>query len=99
MLDSNFFSPVESITVSASTATAAGSFKTTGIDAANMRVSNPTSAVAFVRWGSGAQTAVATDTPVLAGQSVMLPKGVGIANVAVILSTGTGSIYFTACNG
>lgn len=100
MLDSQSFTPVETITVSASTTTAAGAFSTgAGIAANAMVIKNPTTAVAFVRWGSGAQTAVATDYPVLAGEQAYVPKGISIANVAVILSTGTGNIYFTAGNG
>lgn len=65
-----------------------------------IRVANNATGVAFVRWGKGAQAAVAaTDDFVLPGEDIVFNMGYGNDNFAVILPTGTGNIYVGIGNG
>lgn len=56
-------------------------------------------AVAFVRVGTGAQTAVATDYPILPGQSKIITKPVGADTFAAIATAGAGTLYVTSGEG
>lgn len=85
------FSPVGSnLPVAASTTSAGGSLP--GVSD-QLRVYNSATGVAFWRVGNGAQTAVATDTFVAPGATEVFSIPPLIDNFAVILSTGTGTVY------
>lgn len=63
-------------------------------------VHNPTTGVAFVRFGAGsAPTATAADFPVPAGGTRTIAIPPGTTHVAVILSAGTGTVYVTTGSG
>jgi hypothetical protein len=59
-----------------------------------VRVYNAANNVAFVRWGAGAQTALATDTMVAPGATEVFSISDRVDQVAVILPTGAGNILF-----
>lgn len=61
-----------------------------------LQIFNNTSAVAFCTWGVGAQTAIAgASYPVAPGAVVVVNCLPQIDTVAVILSSGSGNVYFT----
>lgn len=93
------FRPAESKTISAST-TSANAAWTAGVGdkVTELRVYNAATAVAFIRWGTGAQTAVNTDMAIAPGATEVFYKGYS-NNVAVILASGTGSVYVSAGEG
>jgi hypothetical protein len=86
----------DTVTVSASTTSAQGTFSTArdgGYD--TCRVYNATDAVAFVAFGDNPTAAAATSLP-MAPQSIETFEVTGTdTKIAVILSTGTGSVYAT----
>lgn len=94
------FSPTygKGVTISGSTSSAGAEFSATG-GFHSIRVSNPTSAVAFFRTGIGAQTATNADQAVLPGESVVIPMGSGHTHVAAILASGSGNLYAMPGNG
>jgi hypothetical protein len=95
------FSPIgNSITVAATTTSVDTALPGSDAPAASLRVINASAAVAAIRYGAGAQTAVlATDLPVNAGSTEVFNIPVGVTNVAVILASGTGNVYFTRGGG
>jgi hypothetical protein len=64
-----------------------------------IEIQNAGGVTVFCRWGVGAQTAVATDYPVLAGHSKVVTMGVGNTNFAAICSAGTSTVYITTGEG
>lgn len=69
-------------------------------------VTNAGTQTAFVSFGSGNSTlatlpglGVVTATPVLAGESAILRKGVGTSTCAAITLSGSTTLYFTAGQG
>lgn len=80
--------------VSASTTSANATLLTTNNGA--LRVTNGTTAVAFVRSGNGTQTATTSDFPIAPNTTVVVDKDPNHTNVGVILSTGTGTVYVQA---
>ena len=63
-------------------------------------VYNATTAVAFFRLGgASALTATTADTPVPPGGRMLVDAGPFVTNAAVVLSTGTGNVYFTRGDG
>lgn len=63
-----------------------------------IRVFNEGAATAYIRWGSGAQTATAADVPVGANSTAVFFIG-QVQNIAVVLATGTANVYVTPCSG
>jgi hypothetical protein len=61
---------------------------------------NAAAATAFFRLGgaSGLSAAV-SDTPVPAGARMLVDAGPFVSNAAVVLSSGTGTVYFTLGDG
>lgn len=55
--------------------------------------------IAFIRFGSGAPTAVATDMPILPGTVEIFTVGPAITHVAAITATATATLYFTPGQG
>jgi hypothetical protein len=64
-----------------------------------LRVFNGSSAVAHFRTGIGAQTAVLTDTFIAPGSTETFVVPPAHTHAAVILSAGTGAIYFQRGSG
>ncbi len=63
-------------------------------------VYNASSAVAFFRLGGASALSASTaDTPVPPGQRMLVDAGPFVTNAAVVLSTGTGMVYFTRGDG
>ena len=62
-----------------------------------LRVHNGSAAVAFIRTGSGSQTAVVTDQFIGAGDTIVFQKNPNHTDFGVILSTGTGNVYIAPC--
>lgn len=62
-----------------------------------IEVQNDGGAVCFIRWGIGAQTAVATDYPILPGHCKTITIGTGNDTLAVIGTSGT--LYVTSGEG
>ncbi len=63
-------------------------------------VFNATSATAFFRLGgAGALIATTSDTPVPPGAQMLVGGGPFVSVAAVILSAGTGNVYFTLGDG
>lgn len=87
------------VTVSASTTSAAGTLPAAIVGGCDLRVHNATTAIAFVRWqNAAAPTATTDDIPIPAG-GVEVFEANSAAYVAVILSAGTGNVYFTVGRG
>lgn len=61
--------------------------------AQSVRIFNPSGQIAYVRIGTGAQTAASTDTPVGNGQSLILTKADGEDTIAVVLAASTGNVH------
>lgn len=65
-----------------------------------MRIVNAGPNTAFIRWGVGTQTALATDMPILAGTAELFTKSEDTNTVAAICaSTQTATIYVTCGEG
>jgi hypothetical protein len=63
-------------------------------------VYNATAATAFFRLGAAAGlTALLTDTPVPPGARMLVDGGPFVSHAAVILSAGSGTVYFTLGDG
>jgi hypothetical protein len=63
-------------------------------------VTNPTTALAFVRFGADPSvTATPADMPVLPGARVMLAANPLITYAAAVLTSGSGSVWFTRGDG
>jgi hypothetical protein len=63
-------------------------------------VYNGSSSVAFFRLGrASALSAGTSDTPVPPGQRMLVDAGPFVTNAAVVLSAGTGMVYFTRGDG
>lgn len=63
-------------------------------------VYNSSTATAFFRLGAASGlTATNTDTPVPPGARMLVDAGPFVRNAAVVLSSGTGTVYFTRGDG
>jgi hypothetical protein len=83
------FSSAASGVIAATTTSASRALVATDRD---MRVYNAGTTIAFIRWGIGAQTAVATDVAVPPGTVHTFNKG-NADTVAVIMASATANIY------
>jgi|GEM_PF-1958474 len=69
------------------------------VNSGQVRFYNEGPNVARVRWGVGAQTATATDTPLAPGAIEVLTKPPEAVNLAYICTTGTATVHATAGEG
>ena len=94
----NPFTPIiggtQSVSVSAVSARVAISTGGTQV-----RIANAGSAVAFVRWGTGNQTAVVTDMPIFPGTIELFNKTWENNSFAAITTASTTVLYVTVGNG
>lgn len=86
-------------TVSASTTSASATWADNDKAGDCLRVFNNTTAVAFLKYGIGAQTATTANIAIAPGAVEVIAVGDATDTVAVILSTGTGSVYLTKGSG
>jgi hypothetical protein len=84
----------------ATLAVSAASAEVTTLTASDniIRLYNGTTAVVFVRWGTSAQTAVATDMAIAPGATEAFTKN-NAARLAAICPSGTGTLYITTGMG
>ena len=69
-------------------------------NADQIRVLNVGPALVFFRFGTGAQTATASDYPLAVGMSEVFSKGIGADNVAVLgAAAGPSVVYVTPGTG
>lgn len=65
-----------------------------------IRIVNAGPNTAFVRWGTGTQTALATDMPILAGTVEVFSKSPDATTIAAIAAaTQTATLYITCGEG
>lgn len=86
-------------TISGSTTSASATFTSADQGGDCLRIFNSTTAIAFVKYGKGAQTATSADLPIAPGAVEVIGISEGVDTVAVILSTGTGSVYVNKGTG
>jgi PKD repeat protein len=53
----------------------------------------------FVRWGTGAQTALTTDMPILAGSVEVFTTSPLVDTIAAITASSTATLYITCGEG
>lgn len=94
----NPFSPNSPTLRVAATATSAGG--AISQDSNQLRIYNLGPNKVFVRWGSGAQTALTTDLPIPPGGVEVFTVGTGRTNVAAICDASeTATVFFTTGEG
>lgn len=86
-------------TISASTSSASVTWSDSEMAGDCLRVFNGTTAIAFIKYGNGAQTATSSDYAVAPGAVEVLAVGSNTNTVAAILSTGSGSVYVVKGSG
>lgn len=64
-----------------------------------MRVYNAGTAIAFARWGTGAQTATTSDMPLIPGVVEVFSKAYADDTFAAITSSSTATVYVTCGEG
>lgn len=92
-------SPLGTVTLAGSTTSTAAQLPAAGD---TVLIYNASAATAFVALGAAGGTpvaAVAGGFPVPAGGSRILSAGPQVGSVAVVLASGTGSVYASSCNG
>lgn len=93
------FTPVIGGTVTAAATTSSANFvMTVGANLQGTIIQNAGTAVAFIRFGTSAQTATLNDFPLLPNLSYIMCTGPA-NNFAVITGAGTSTVYITACEG
>ncbi len=90
------FTPAQTISLTASAASSGASFVSGGNP--TMEINNAGTVPVFIRFGVGAQTAVATDYPVLPGHCKLVNKA-NATHVAAICPAGSAVVYFTDGSG
>lgn len=104
MADINAFAPYEATTVSIAATTSSGQVAlparaTNGQD--HIRVYNSGTTTAFIKQGTSSSVVAATttDVPIPGGGVEIFSCPAGITNVAAIMASSTGTIYFTLGKG
>ena len=93
------FTPAQNATVTLS-ATQANTQGTLTVQSGQIRIYNAGTNKAFVRWGTGAQTATTADMPIAPGTVESFSKPPADLGIAAICSTGeTATLYFTPGEG
>jgi hypothetical protein len=90
------FEPKATYTIAASTVSA----EVTTLDATEnqIRIHNPTTSTVYIAFGTTAQTATPSSIPMGPGASEVFTKA-NATRIAVLLSTGTGTISVTTGSG
>lgn len=91
------FRPAGTVSASASTTVTTVALSGGG---SSVLVYNASAATAFFRLGgTTGLTATTSDTPVPPGARMLVDGGAFISNAAVLLASGTGTVYFTLGDG
>ncbi|HQT63905.1 MAG: hypothetical protein B7Z75_04010 [Acidocella sp. 20-57-95] len=91
------FRPAGTVTVAASTSSSTTALVGGG---SSVLVYNASSVTAFFRLGAASgMTALTTDTPVPPGSRMLVDGGPFVSYAAVVLSAGSGAVYFTLGDG
>ena len=90
------FRPGATLTLSATSSSSGG---TIDPSCPTLEIQNVGNEAVFVRWGIGAQTAVVTDYPVMAGQAKKISIGSGNTHVACVTGSGSCTVYVTSGEG
>ncbi|MCB8874761.1 hypothetical protein [Acidisoma silvae] len=91
------FSPEATVSVAAGIASNAVALGGSG---PSLLVFNSTSSIAFLRLGASTSlTATSGDLPVPAGVQLLLTVGATVTAAAVLLSSGSGTVYLTRGSG
>lgn len=92
--------PAFTQTISVTNASASITFAAgQGLEMGAVRLVNAGASTVFVRWGVGAQTAVAaTDMPILSGTTEVFAKGLA-DHLAAITASSTATLYVTCGEG
>jgi len=97
------FTPGETVSLSAQTSGASITFSLAqSASYPDCMIANAGNFVAFVGFGAPANlpgAGIANATPVLAGETLVLRKGVGVAQCSAITASGSTTLYFTAGQG
>lgn len=89
------FAPGQTQTLTLTTASQSLTLNANSSQARVLMVGGTAGALVFVRIGTGAQTAVVTDYPMLPGAEVFLMKGVGADHMAAIgNSAASGAVLY-----
>ena len=94
MFDEPLSPAIPSVSLSV-TSTSSGSALTGGANPKRGLLTNAGPNVAFFRLGVGAQTALATDTPILPYTAIMIDKESMTHIAAICAATQTATLYFT----
>lgn len=92
------FTPAVTVSIAATAASGSATLVAVGVAANQLRICNTGATIVFIRWGVGAQTAVATDMPILPGTVEVFNKG-RADTIAAICPGGTTTLYITAGEG
>lgn len=90
------FTPIENKTLSVSSSSSSVTFS--GESAEQLRIYNDGPKPVFVRWGTGAQTAVTTDMIVPVGVIEIFLKG-SASTIAAITASSSSTIYLSSGRG
>jgi DNA-binding beta-propeller fold protein YncE len=90
------FNPEATVSIAATTTSATAAIPGTG---PTLLVFNSTAATAFLRLGTGTLTARVTDFPVPSGAQMLLSVSPTVTAAAVILSSGSGTVYVSRGTG
>jgi hypothetical protein len=90
------FHPEATVSLAATTTSA---FVALAGNGPSLLVYNVTSSTGFLRLGTGSLTADTTDMPVPPGTQVLLSVNPSVTAAAVVLSSGSGTLYFTRGTG
>jgi hypothetical protein len=95
------FTPGETIPVNATTSGASVSFSLAqSANYPDVLVTNAGDVIAFVGFGAAAQVPSGTNaTPVMAGETMVFRKGIGVTQCSGITGSGSAQLYFTAGEG
>jgi hypothetical protein len=91
------FSPEATVHIAAGTVSSAVALSGNG---PSLLVFNSTSSVAFLSLGASTSlTATSSSLPIPAGAQILLSVGPTVTGVAVLLSSGSGTVYLTRGSG
>jgi hypothetical protein len=101
------FTPGETVSLAAQTTSGSVTFSLAqSANYPDVMITNAGAQAVFIAFGNGPSTVAALPgagvtaaVPVLAGETMILRKGIGNATCAAITSTGTSTLYFTAGQG
>ena|SRR5215472_12702308 len=98
-MDVTGFTPCGTVSIAGASTSASATLSGAQIQASQILVTNAGTFIAFIRWGVGAQTALATDLPILPGMAQSFSKGAADTIAAITASGTTTTLYITPGEG